>query len=283
MNILNDFRNLNNEATDKICNTFNLAFSDYVVPFHLTNAVLEEKMKLENLQRHFSIGAFNGNELAGFILQGPDDDTNPLMLYNGGTGVIPNFRGQQLVRKMYDTFIPSYKEQGIRSLKLEVITSNTPAVKTYEKTGFEKKRFFQCFKGDINLSGPMNPIIEIVQQPEPNWALYSLFMDMEPSWSNLPGSIIREVTTVTWEAHVNGEVAGFISVNTPTKRIRNMAVAPKYRRQGIGSALLQHVATTLQGTFTIINIEEKVDGMAAFLEKAGMTNYLSQYEMIMSI
>ncbi|RAJ73924.1 ribosomal protein S18 acetylase RimI-like enzyme [Chitinophaga dinghuensis] len=282
MNILNDFRNLNDEPTDKICNTFNLAFSDYVVPFHLTNAVLEEKMKLENLQRHYSIGAFNGNELAGFILQGPDDNHHPKVLYNGGTGVIPGFRGQQLVRKMYDAFIPSYQEKGIRTLKLEVIVANTTAVKTYEKTGFEKKRFFQCFKGDITLNRPLNAI-EIVQQPEPNWALYSLFMDMEPSWSNLPGSIQREVTTVTWEAHINGEVAGFISVNTPTKRIRNLAVARKYRRQGVASALLQHVATTLEGTFTIINIEENVEGMAAFLEKAGMTNYLNQYEMTLSI
>ncbi len=282
MNILNDFRNLNNEPTDKICNTFNLAFSDYVVPFHLTNAVLEEKMKLENLQRHYSIGAFNGNELAGFILQGPDDNDHPKVLYNGGTGVIPGFRGQQLVRKMYDAFIPGYQEKGIRTLKLEVIVANTTAVKTYEKTGFEKQRFFQCFKGDITLNRPLNTI-EIVQQPEPNWALYSLFMDMEPSWSNLPGSIQREVTTVTWEARMNGEVAGFISVNTPTKRIRNLAVAPKFRRQGIASALLQHVATNLQGTFTIINIEENVAGMAAFLEKAGLTNYLNQYEMTLSI
>ncbi|MFB6455149.1 GNAT family N-acetyltransferase [Chitinophaga sp. Hz27] len=283
MTLLQDFHDLRKESTEKIADTFNLAFSDYIVPMHLTPSMLEEKMTAENLQRNFSIGAFNGPELCAIILHGVDNLENPAILYNGGTGVIPAYRGQHLVKQMYETFIPIYRQQGIMQIILEVISTNIPAIKAYEGSGFRKNRLIHCYKGDVNITRSL-PAINIERNPSPDWLLLAGFMDMEPSWSNRPQCIKRESSTITWEARKDEKTVGYISINKHSRRIRNIAVDPAYRRQGIGSALLQHVVDALKSnTITVLNIDDESPEISRFFEKSGMINYLSQYEMVADI
>ncbi|WP_143304961.1 GNAT family N-acetyltransferase [Chitinophaga vietnamensis] len=279
----NDYRDLQNLPTENIAQAFNAAFSDYIVPLQLTPALLENKMKGENLKREFSMGAFNGDELCAFVLHGIDNDQQPRVLYNGGTGVVPAFRGQHLVQKMYDKFIPLYQQQGIHTIYLEVISTNLPAIKAYTNSGFTKTRKLICHKGEIQLKKTA-PAVAIQLQETPNWALLATFMDMQPTWSNIPATIQREhPSTATWTATVDGQTAGYISIHQPTRRIRNIAVSPAFRRRGIGSALLQQAASLLGGPFTLINIDAGHPGISAFLEQAGMPQYLTQYEMAINI
>jgi ribosomal protein S18 acetylase RimI-like enzyme len=269
--------------TENICNTFNAAFSDYVVPMHLTTSILEQKMKGENLQRDFSIGAFTGDTLGAFILHAPDNNEKPAVLYNGGTGVVPAYRGQHLVQKMYDQFIPVFQQQGIKKVILEVISTNLPAIKAYTNSGFHKTRIIHCFKGHVN-TGKIAEGISIKENAAPEWNVLSTFLDMIPTWSNTTKSIQRETPfTGTWEAIIDGEVVGFISVNRDTRRIRSIAVRPDFRRRGVGNALLQHVSTELNGQMSIINIDEKFPEIGSFLKQAGLEHYLSQYEMSLEI
>ncbi|HEY1164914.1 MAG TPA: GNAT family N-acetyltransferase, partial [Chitinophaga sp.] len=60
-----------------------------------------------------------------------------------------------------------------------------------------------------------------------------------------------------------------------------IAVRPQYRRQGVGSAMLQHITKMLQGPFSITNITDENRGLQQFLLKAGFTPTVSQYEMEM--
>ena len=283
MIFIHDFRTLHNIATPQLCDTFNAAFSDYIVPLHLTPSILEQKIQGENLQRNYSIGAFAGEELGGFILHAVDNPAHPTVLYNGGTGVIPTYRGQHLVQKMYEQFIPVYQQQGIRKIILEVISTNLPAIKAYTNSGFDKTRTIHSFKGEVDMGKPVADI-SIQANKTPNWAMLSTFMDMVPTWSNTMSSIKREgAFTITWEAIEGGETAGYISVHKDTRRIRSIAVNPRFRRQGIGTALLQHAAEALKGPLSIINIDEHFPEIDAFLKQAGLEHYLSQYEMALSL
>lgn len=280
MIFIHDFRTLHNVSTPDLCDTFNAAFSDYIVPLHLTPSILEQKMQGENLLRDYSIGAFAGNALGGFILHAVDNKAHPTVLYNGGTGIIPQYRGQHLVQKMYDQFIPAYQSQGIRKIILEVISTNLPAIKAYTNTGFHKTRTIHSFKGNIKTH--KNPAgISIKENKTPDWPLLDTFMDMIPTWSNSVSSIQREAPfTVTWEATANGQTAGFISVHKDTRRIRNIAVHPEFRRKGVGSALLQYASDQFMGAaVSIINIDEHFPEIDKFLQQAGLMHYLSQYEM----
>lgn len=283
MIFIHDFRTLQNVSIQHLCDTFNAAFSDYIIPLHLTPSILEQKIQGENLQRGYSIGAFAGNALGGFILHAVDNREHPSVLYNGGTGVMPAYRGQHLVQKMYDRFIPVYQQQGIHKIILEVISTNLPAIKAYTNTGFHKTRIIHSFKGNVNTRKTAAGI-SIKENKTPDWPALSRFMDMVPTWSNSVSSIQREAPfTITWEAITKGYTAGYISIHKDTRRIRSIAVDPRFRRKGIGSALLQHAADTLKGVISIINIDEHFPEIDKFLQQAGLERYLTQYEMELNI
>lgn len=278
-----DFHNLQAVTLPDICNTFNAAFSDYIVPVQLTLPLLEQKIQGENLRLDYSLGAFDGSTLAGFILHGVDSIRQPRILYNGGTGVTPAYRGQRLVQQLYAQAMPYYRQQGIEKVILEVIQTNQPALKVYQNSGFEQKRLVHCYKGAITVEKP-GPGIIITANPTPDWTLMAAYSDMEPSWSNTIHAVQREQTfTTSWEASLDGQSAGFISVHLASKRIRQICVHPGLRRQGIGSALLQHAAAQLGNPLSIINIDDNYPEMSQFLLKTGFIHTLSQYEMMLRV
>jgi len=275
------FDTLENTPLPLLCEAFNLAFSDYIVPIQLTLPLLEQKIQGENIQLSQGIGAFSGNLLTGLILHGADIWPGPQTLYNGGTGVIPAFRGRRLVQQMYAQFRPMYRQQGIRRVILEVITTNTPAIKAYTNSGFTTSRLFHCYKGQP-LQPRIRKDIQLKEATSPDWTLLNSFGDQLPSWSNSSDSIQREgADTLTWIAYEKETAVGFVSVYTANKRIRQIAVRQQYRRQGIGSAMLQHITKMLQGPFSITNITDENRALQQFLLKVGFTPTVSQYEMEM--
>lgn len=275
------FNTLENVPLYTLCEAFNRAFSDYIVPIQLTLPLLQQKIQGENIHLSESIGAFDRDTLAGLILHGVDAWPGPQMLYNGGTGVIPAYRGQRLVQQMYAQFKPLYRQQGIQRITLEVINSNTPAIKAYTNCGFTTTRLFHCYKGQP-LALHTRKDIQVQEAASPDWQLLNSFGDQLPSWANSAGSIQREgVATTTWIAREKGVTTGFISVYTGNKRIRQLAVHPQYRNQGIGSALLRHITKMLQGPFSITNVTDENRSLQQFLLKAGFTPTVSQYEMEM--
>lgn len=283
MIFIHDFRTLHNVSTQHLCDTFNAAFSDYIVPLHLTPSIMEQKIQGENLQRDYSIGAFADDTLGGFILHAVNNKEQPTILYNGGTGVVPTYRGQHLVQKMYNQFIPVYQDKGIRKIILEVISTNLPAIKAYTNSGFHKTRTIHSFKGIVDMHITAADI-SIKENKTPNWSMLSTFMDMTPTWSNTASSIQREgAFTATWVATAAGETAGYISVHKDTRRIRSIAVHPRFRRKGIGTALIQHAADLLKGPMSIINIDEHFPEINSFLKQVGLEHYLSQYEMAIEL
>lgn len=278
-----DFRTLEEVPLPVLCDTFNLAFSDYIVPMHLTLPLLEQKLHAENIRLGYSIGAFDRDRLVGLILHGVDREPDPSVLYNGGTGVVPDCRGNRLVQAMYGHFLPAYRREGIRSIVLEVITKNTPAIKAYEHTGFSRARLYHCYKGNP-ATEKRNEQVTIIRDVQPDWDLYASFGNQRPSWSNTFAAIDREgASTITWKATLNGTVAGFISVYAPGRRIRQIAVAPAFRRQGIASALLQTVAAELEGPFSITNIDSENIAFQAFLQASGFEPSVDQYELSLDL
>jgi len=278
-----DFRNLQAVTLPDICNTFNAAFSDYIVPVQLTLPLLEQKIQGENLQLDYSLGAFDGSTLAGFILHGVDNTRQPKVLYNGGTGVIPAYRGRHLIQQLYAQAVPYYRQQGIEKVLLEVIQTNQPAIKAYLNSGFEQKRLVHCYKGAVTVE-QSRPDLVITANATPNWSLMAAYSDMEPCWTNAIHSVQREQAfTTSWEAFLDGQPAGFISVHLASKRIRQICVHPDLRRQGIGSTLLQHAAAQLGNPLSVINIDDNYPAMSQFLLKSGFIHTLSQYEMVWSL
>ena len=135
-----------------ILNVFNNSFSDYFVPFKLTEEQLVSKMISDKTDLELSVGVFENQKLIAFILHGFDITNNQNVVYNGGTGVIPEKRGLGLTKQMYAFNLPVLEKKGIDKIILEVISNNIQAIKSYKKIGFITTRELDCFQGNFETS-----------------------------------------------------------------------------------------------------------------------------------
>lgn len=146
-----NFKRLENVDSKDILNVFNESFADYFVPFKLTEEQLVSKMTSDKINFDLSVGVFENEQLIAFILHGFDTINHQKVVYNGGTGVLPQYRGQGITKKMYDFALPILEKKGIDKIILEVISENISAIKSYVKVGFKITRELACFKGILNL------------------------------------------------------------------------------------------------------------------------------------
>ncbi|WP_299437750.1 GNAT family N-acetyltransferase [uncultured Aquimarina sp.] len=167
--------------TKDILKVFNESFSDYFIPFQLTEEQLDSKMLADKVNLGVSVGVFEDERLIAFILHGFDEINGEKIVYNGGTGVIPEKRGFGLTKQMYNFILPVLKEKGINKLFLEVITKNIQAITSYKKSGYKIERELYCYKGEIVISN-VNNNLEIRELQEYDWSLMQSFWDITPTW-----------------------------------------------------------------------------------------------------
>lgn len=280
-----EFKTLADITIDELLSVFNYSFSDYVIPFHLTKEVLISKIAAEKLDLSLSAGAFEEGKLVGFILQSEKIENGQKIIYNGGTGVVPESRGKGLVRKMYDFIIPVLKERNANTLLLEVIEGNQPAIRAYENLGFTIVRRLLCFNGNIQ-QGKENAEVSIKDLKEFQWELLCSFWDIEPSWQ---GSVFvlepMPENYVTLGAYEGEKLVGYIVYGPASKKIYQFAVDKNYRNKGIGTKLFNAIREKNNGqAIALNNVDDSSESTGKFLsEKIGLNNWLSQFEMKRSI
>ncbi|MGE8291877.1 MAG: GNAT family N-acetyltransferase, partial [Sphingobacterium sp.] len=86
-------RQLTQSDIPQLLQTINGAFKDYIVPFQLDIEQLRQKISMEDIQLTWSVAAFAENKLVAFMMHGLREIDRQLVVYNGGTGVLPEFRG----------------------------------------------------------------------------------------------------------------------------------------------------------------------------------------------
>lgn len=274
------FSSLKNTSISTISNTMDLAFSDYSIPITFPVETLTQKFVTENIQLHLSVGAFDNKKLVGVILLGYNPKKQSV--YNGGTGVIPDYRGQKLTQKMYTFSSSLLKDIEIKQQQLEVISNNLYALRNYKKIGFSITRKLNCYNGYIK-PNLINTAVKIKVISNVNWPLLRSFWCTLPTWQNDIQAI--EMATQPIEimgAFLNSKLVGYLILSTEINRIHQVAVAKEYRRRFIASTLFKYVATNYSEKVTIINVDENAKATNIFLEKIGLINFLQQYEMKLS-
>lgn len=276
-----EIRSLENTTTEELLSVFNTSFSDYIVPFHLSLEQLELKITADKIDMKLSVGAFESEKLAGFILFAEKEEDGKRIVYNAGTGVIKEFRGQGLVRKMYEHIIPVFQDRKVDVMTLEVIEGNDPAIRAYENLGFKIVRKLLCFNGIINHKEKHPEII--IKEIEPfQWEVIRSFWDIEPSWqSSIPvlDGILQDCTLLG--AYKDEQLAGYAIYNPAVRKIYQIAVDKNYRNQGIGTQLFRAIGEMTDGqAISVNNVDDTSENTAAFLGNTiGLKNWVSQFEM----
>lgn len=273
------FQTLENIKLEKIAAAFNLAFSDYFVPINLTADQLAAKLKTESVDLALSAGAFEGEELIGFIFHGIDTINGQMTAYNAGTGAIPDHRGKKITKQLYGFILPKLKEAGIKKIQLEVIAENEPAKAVYRDVGFTLKRALLCLKGSIQVPAPeRNWIVQPLETY--NWPVLKSFWDWQPSWQN--SSRVMDSLTGTNIAlglFDKNTLAGYLIYNPVLKRAPHFAIAKPYRKQGAATALFHYVANHFSPEIALINVDGESKATLDFLQHIGLSTYITQYEL----
>jgi ribosomal protein S18 acetylase RimI-like enzyme len=261
------------------------AFSDYQIPVTET---LEE-MAVENRQRGIdydaSFGAFADNgELVGFLFCGVRNEDGALRYYDGGTAIIPEWRGRGIGGLLLDTVLPDAKSRGAYDFILEVIQDNVNARKLYESRGFSISRNLRCYRKSLEDIPAKNSFSYIMHTPSMDEYIEvskSLSLPYIPSWQNTNSSVLSIFEHLITRVLIQGgKPVGYFVLNPQTGHLLLMSALEG--SPSIYCELLSLVrACTMADSVKFINIDES-STFITFLEEDGWDRYLDQYEMIKS-
>ncbi|MEO6656560.1 MAG: GNAT family N-acetyltransferase [Pyrinomonadaceae bacterium] len=278
-------RFLNDDYFQELYDTFIVAFSDYVVPFALTETQFRNHIILTAVDLERTAGCIQANKLVGFSLNGFGHWEGRRTVYDAGTGVIPDHRRQGISMEMFALMLPVFKDAGFEQYLLEVVTTNAGAIDLYAKLGFNVARelaLLQC-DGELTTSIHEPPNIDIRDIDEADWDLLLSFWDGTPSWQNSLDSVNRSRKMKKFfGAFRGGKCVGYIVFSSKFGRVAQLAVSSDHRNRGIGTALLRSMQTEMADGFSmqVINIDKSITSAMNFFLNRGFFERLSQHEMV---
>ncbi len=281
------YKTLEDVSIEVLHEAFIDAFSDYQVKFDLPMSKFQGMLQRRGYSSSISVGAFKDERLVGFVLNGFRDWNGRPTVYDLGTGVIGKYRRQGITSSILSYLKELLREKDIEQYLLEVIKTNTSAFQLYDKQGFEVIREFSCFKLDRNAYQPRGDYqIQAVDGFEADeWERLKGFWDYMPSWQNSDASIKALANEFRYSVvKLDGVIAGYGIMDKRSGDIAQLAVDRRYRRRGIASTIMSDLILHTEGErVTILNVDERDEGMIHYLLSAGFVTTLGQYEMLLKI
>lgn len=270
---------LEHTPLEDITDVLNHSFSDYIVPLKLTEEQLRFKMTAEDIRTDLSYGVFLSGRLVGFMLHGLRESVSGLTAYNAATGVIPEFRGKGLTAGMYAELEPKLRRLGVKHMVLEVISTNTSAIKAYEKEGYTKSRTLDCYVGTVKPDDEATEIT-VKELSLPEWQHLDAQQTVRPSWQNESPSIMNIAERCRILGAFNaGKPVGYVVYQPATGKLHQLCVMPEHRRKGVATQLLRSVCDKENRELHLYNADREAHGIKPFLEHMRLVCDLTQFEM----
>lgn len=273
-------KNLKNTDLAIIVDCLVASFADYFVQMPAEVAYWENRFAGARVNYDLSYGMFDEEKLVGFIMQGKDSREGESVAFNTGTGVLPAYRGQQVVDKLYAFALPELQAAGIKKCALEVIQKNEKAIRVYERIGFKIKREYHCFKGELKVPAESFtlaeiPFEEVAKRNNPQHALYS--------WDNC-NSAIRASGSIYKSYLLSDEVkrpVGFFVIQPFSGYLAQFEVNKPSEKED-WKKLFAGIAS-ISKTVKINNVDARRKEILSLLPELGLENHVDQYEMEMPI
>ncbi|SFI35652.1 Acetyltransferase (GNAT) family protein [Paenibacillus sp. UNC496MF] len=115
---------------------WNEGFSGYYADMMRTLAQHVKYIGTANIRPEHSVVAVADGEPVGFVLTGLRRDGGRTLAWNGGTAVVPRYRGAGVGTAMMREAIRVYEELGVHAASLEAIMANDAAVALYRRCGY---------------------------------------------------------------------------------------------------------------------------------------------------
>lgn len=281
------YKTLEGTCMEVLYQSFLKAFSDYQVNINMPIDRFISMLERRGYVPELSVGAFEGNKMVGFVLNGIRSWDKKLTAYDCGTGVIPDYRKKGISSGIFSEVMDILRKNKIEQYLLEVIQTNTPAVELYKKIGFCISRSFSCYC--LQKPEAFNSIedgnLQVVDLANIKWSIFKNFWDFSPSWQNSIDSILVHPHHYIAILFKEGDdIKGYGIINKYSGDIPQFAVCKSSRNEGIGQRILKGLLSLNEGKkATVINVEHGYYSVTNLLTKLGFEKFAEQYEMVLKV
>jgi ribosomal protein S18 acetylase RimI-like enzyme len=258
-----------------IADAFNAVYEDYVMPFNLTAEQVERHISGNDIDLDASpLWLDEDGAVVGMAMLGVRDDRG----WVGGFGIAKPYRGRGLSHQLIQDVIERGKGINLREVILEVITSNTAAIRTYERAGFDHYRDLL-----ILLRRPADLTLDIdtsaVTQADPNLLLANRPQtDDPPAWQHEPPSLIGDqklTGLVLGPVDAPLAMGVYLHPDDTSIRIADMAAIDLDSAQTLLAALIQREPDK---SIALVNEPEGSNSLTALYD-LGWQKVMRQHEM----
>jgi len=132
-----ELKRLNTCSFQTAVDVWNQGFQGYFIDMTLSLDSLLNRITAEGISPAHSFVAFSEDKPVGFLLSGLRTARGKKLAWNGGTGVIPNWRGKGVGKCLVNAALEMYAAERVDFALLEAITGNHAAIALYKTFGYE--------------------------------------------------------------------------------------------------------------------------------------------------
>jgi ribosomal protein S18 acetylase RimI-like enzyme len=174
-------------GSERLAGLFTDGFAGYYVPIQTDAAAIEAMVRNWDLDLDASRVAFLGSEPAGFAFLGIRGRRG----WIGGTGVVPPARRRGVGDAVMRAVLDEARSRGIEEVSLEVLVQNEPALRLYERLGFERVRELEiCEVEASNTVSLASDAVRAVTVEDAQRAIAVLRREPEP-WQRADETLAR--------------------------------------------------------------------------------------------
>lgn len=131
------FKRLSECTFAEAVDLWNRGFEGYYFPMTTNAFSFVQRMGNEGLSPDLSVVAVKDGQIIGFVLNGTRVINGKKVAWNGGTGVVPEYRHQGVGKALMKEVFDVYQSEGVAVATLEAISANVNAINLYEQMGYE--------------------------------------------------------------------------------------------------------------------------------------------------
>ncbi len=270
------FSNLVNYTHTQLSDMNNTSFYGYFSPWTMTSEESAEYWRVNQADANASVAMHDQNgAFVGFARM----DTRGLRGRCGSFSIVPEFRGTGASILLAEQMVRVARKQGLKTLQLEVLAQNTPALKLYEKVGFRITR--ELLTLEITTPSLSEAIPLQVQAVPTERVLPELHNGDRPYWGLELASILSMRTEAFLASTPGGGVNSLI-IRRNNGKIRILAaLCQDTVNDAAWAAFLRYAA----GSTTSIEVykEPESSPLLTRYRRLGFTDISSQYEMFLSL
>ncbi|HEY4688966.1 MAG TPA: GNAT family N-acetyltransferase [Anaerolineae bacterium] len=269
-------------SSETLSALFTRVYIDYPVPIRVDAAGLESMITLYDIDLRASRIGVLKKEPVALVLLGMRGTRG----WIGGLGVAPEHRGERVGLAAVRAALRSARQIGLRSIDLEVLTQNLPAIRIYETLGFRRQRTLDIWQRESDATFPLPPHHDV--KPLNVSACLARFDDLHavtPPWQrDLPvlqrSAGALHALGITEEGYITAYV--LYRMNDARVDMLDAAAAPGQRGKAIESVLRALIRDRAGSLIRFTNVPQD-DPASDAMHHVGAQVELQQYEMTLDL